>query len=501
MTAGSSDNGAIAPRLVGRYVVFDEIASGGMAAVHLGRLHGSVGFARTVAMKRLHPHLAKDPEFVSMFTDEARIAARIRHPNVAATLDVVSASGELFLVMEYIHGESLAKLIKNCAKRKTTVPVPIAVAVAMGTLLGLHAAHEATSETGERLDVVHRDVSPQNVMVGVDGVARVLDFGVAKAVGRLQTTREGEVKGKTAYMSPEQLRGKVVDRRADVYAVAVVLWEALTGHRLFIADTPSEVLMQVLSAEVEPPSRYAPAVPPELDALVMRGLARDRDERFATALEMAVALERTILPPTPREIGAWVFETAKDVLETRTRRVEHIERHGADVAVAVDPTAAQTAVSLIGAGASSPDLLGSQVSSISMTTPVTAPARPRNRAVGVAALSLLAGVALGAGGLASRGLHASPSTEEAATLAAPSASVLVSSAAPPASSIIHDNVKNNEEIENNVAPEPVKSASPKPKTKARPKVTAPSKSSSKPRCDPPYWIDADGIHVPKPECG
>ena len=176
-----------------------------MATVHLGRLLGTAGFSRTVAIKRLHLQYSKDPDFVSLFLDEARLAARIRHPNVASVLDVVALEGELFLVMEYIQGESLSRLLRVVVEEKTPIPIPIATGVVAGTLSGLHAAHEATSESGDPLNLVHRDVSPQNILVGVDGVPSVVDFGVAKAATRAQVTQEGELKGKLSYMSPEQV--------------------------------------------------------------------------------------------------------------------------------------------------------------------------------------------------------------------------------------------------------------------------------------------------------
>ena len=285
------------PRTIGgRYVLHDELASGGMATVLLGKLIGAAGFSRTVAIKRLHPQFAKDPEFVSMFIDEARIAARIRHPNVVATLDTVSVHGELFLVMEFVLGESLSKLTRpTTGETQPAVPVDIAVAIMVGALHGLHAAHEATDERGVGLEVVHRDVSPQNVMVGVDGVSRVLDFGVAKALGRLQTTHQGQVKGKVAYMAPEQLRAQRVDRRTDVYAASVVLWEVLTGRRLFVSHSPGETMARVLEQTVDPPSKHAKGIAVALDEIVLRGLRRDPSQRFATAEEMAEMIKREYL--------------------------------------------------------------------------------------------------------------------------------------------------------------------------------------------------------------
>src|SRR5580700_11191148 len=226
---------------VGRYALHHEIASGGMATVHIGRLLGPVGFARTVAIKRLHPHLARNPEFVAMFLDEARLAARIRHPNVVSTLDVVATEGELFVVMEYVPGDSLARLLFAAKERSERVPLSVAASIMVDMLHGLHAAHEASDERGQPLNLVHRDVSPHNVLVGTDGAAHLIDFGVAKATGRAQVTREGQLKGKLAYMAPEQLGGSPVDRRADVFGASVVLWEMLTGQRLFDGADEGEI--------------------------------------------------------------------------------------------------------------------------------------------------------------------------------------------------------------------------------------------------------------------
>jgi serine/threonine-protein kinase len=198
------------PRIVGRYALYGEIASGGMATVYLGRLLGQVGFSRTVAIKCLHPQFAKDPDFMSMFLDEARLAARIQHPNAVQTLDVVATEADLFLVMEYLQGESLSRLIKASTAKGQAIPLEIVTSIICGMLHGLHAVHEARDEHGAPLGIVHRDVSPQNVLVGVDGVARVLDFGVAKAAGRIQTTREGQLKGKLSYMAPEPSRAKPI---------------------------------------------------------------------------------------------------------------------------------------------------------------------------------------------------------------------------------------------------------------------------------------------------
>ena len=310
-------------RTIGRYALHSEIASGGMATVYFGRLLGPVGFSRTVAVKQLHPHFSKDPDFVAMFLDEARVAARIHHPNVIQTVDVVVTGGELFLVMDYLPGESLARLLRALTKSGERIPVDIACTIMSNVLHGLHAAHEAKDERGEPLDIVHRDVSPSNVMVGVDGVARVLDFGVAKAVGSLHTTREGSLKGKLAYMAPEQIEGTVT-RQSDIYAAAVVLWEALTGRRLFEGEEVA-VLAKVLGGVIPPPSSVAPGLSKSLDELTLRGLARQPEQRFATAREMALALEACATFTPPSKVGEWVSGIAAEALARRRDLVAAME--------------------------------------------------------------------------------------------------------------------------------------------------------------------------------
>ncbi len=311
---------------MGRYTLYGAIASGGMATVHFGRLRGDGGFARTVAIKRLHPSLAEDPEFAAMFLDEARLVARIRHPNVVPTLDVVRSGRELFLIMEYVDGESLSRLLKAARTRSEPVPLPVVGAVFAGVLHGLHAAHEARDERGDPLDIVHRDVSPQNVLVGRDGVARVVDFGVAKAVGRCQaTTRDGQIKGKVMYLAPELFRGANATRQSDVYSTGVVLWEAIAGRPLFAGDHEADVLRAILHGQPDPPSRFVEDVPPELDAVVLRALDRSAARRFSTARDMAAALERAVTPATPSVTGAWVERIAEETLSARAAEVAELE--------------------------------------------------------------------------------------------------------------------------------------------------------------------------------
>ena len=297
-----------------------------MATVHLGRLVGPVGFSRTVVIKKLRSSLSSDPQFVSMFLDEARLASRVTHPNVVATLDVVALQGELFLVMEHVPGVSLARLLQATAKRKEYVPPAVAAGVVVGLLQGLHAAHESSNERGEPLGLVHRDVSPQNLLVGAEGVPHVIDFGVAKAAGRVQITNKSQLKGKVAYMSPEQVRGEV-DRRTDVYAASVVFWETLTGRRLFRGETEGIILGKVLGEPVRPTGALTPNIPKELDAVVLKGLSRNPDERYQTARDMARAIEEVITVAGSSAIGAWVEGLAGPELTERRRLLAQLE-HG-----------------------------------------------------------------------------------------------------------------------------------------------------------------------------
>lgn len=344
MDTASSERGITS---LGRYVIYEEIAAGGMATVHFGRLLGDAGFARTVAIKRLHPQYAKDPEFATMFMDEARVTSRIRHPNVVTTLDVVAQNGELFVIMEYVHGEPLSRLIRAASKGKRKIPPEIVSAIMTGALHGLHAAHEATDELGRPLHVVHRDVSPHNILVGADGVGRVLDFGIAKAAGSAGVTREGEIKGKFAYMPPEQLHGEPIDRRADIYAAGIVLWEALTGQRLFHGAAENLDLQRLLGGDAEPPSSRVSGIPRSLDQVVMRALSREAEGRYPSAREMAFELEKCTAPAPLFEVIAWVEDLAGESLARRARQITAMEAAPPQSAAAKSPPASESVAAFV----------------------------------------------------------------------------------------------------------------------------------------------------------
>ncbi len=461
-------------RLVGRYRIHGVIGSGGMASVHLGRLRGDAGFARVVAIKCLHPSFTTDPSFVEMFMDEARLAARIRHANVVSTLDVVASGNELFHVIDYVHGETVSKLLSAARKAGEHLPVDVAVRIVCDALYGLHAAHEATDEQGQSMGLVHRDVSPQNLMVGVDGVTRVLDFGVAKARGQSRTTDTGRVKGKIGYMAPEQLYGEKADRRADVYAAGVVLWEMLAGKRLFEGEEGGDALALVLTAPIWRPSIHHGDVPEDLDAIVLRALERDRAKRLSTAQDMADALVTAVVPAAPSKVAAWVKRLAGSAIEQRARMMANVEAQ-VDDDVLVDPRPAVRS------------LLGDTTTS-SMTVTQAKPHRSRwSLALAVFAVVALLSMALlvwvGIGDADPAVLEASagpsgsapsPAASIDLDLAVSASAVLVPSAFPPA-----------------VPPSP-----PVP----RPPRTTVAPGAVKPSCDPPWEIDEKGHRRYKREC-
>lgn len=305
---------------VGDYQLFAEIASGGMATVHLGYRHNDP-YLTAVAIKRLHSQFTRDVDFVTMFSDEARVVTHIQHPNVVPTFDVVQTENELSLVMQYVHGEAFSKLLGAAYRLEKPASPAIVRTVMADVLRGLHAAHETRDARGNALEIVHRDVSPQNVIVGTDGVARILDFGIAKAVGKASITRDNEVRGKIAYMAPEQLQRSGVDHRTDIYAAGIVIWEALTCKRLFHSDNHARTLSRVLTLEVSPPSHYRSGITPELDAAVLKALTRDPDLRFQSALDFSNALLASGPCASRHDLGLWVQTVASERLDERARWV------------------------------------------------------------------------------------------------------------------------------------------------------------------------------------
>ncbi|MEM6991254.1 MAG: protein kinase [Myxococcota bacterium] len=283
--APAPSNG-VGPQVVDRYELVHRLGHGGMATVHLGRATGRAGFEKLVAVKVIHPHLASEPEFVDMFLDEARIAARLHHPHVVQILDVGEDDGVYFMVMEYVEGDTLSSLIRQLRKHEDQLPLSAVLQIAADAAEGLAAAHELEDRDGNPLQLVHRDVSPHNLLVGMDGNIKVVDFGIMKAAGKRSNTLTGQLRGKLSYMSPEQARGRPLDHRTDLFALGAVIWELCTNRRLFEADSDSETLELVRECKVPDLSDVRPDLPDGLAEVLRKCLARDAADRYDSAQQM-----------------------------------------------------------------------------------------------------------------------------------------------------------------------------------------------------------------------
>ncbi|MGK3992757.1 serine/threonine-protein kinase [Sorangium sp. So ce1024] len=317
--------------VLGRYELLLPIAAGGMAMVWAARLKGTRGFQKIVAVKTMLPQLSEDDQFERMFLLEASLASQIRHPHAVEILDLGEQGGVLFLAMEWIDGVPLSQVMK-AAKRRTGVPIPIAVRIVVQACAGLHAAHELKDASGKLVGLVHRDISPQNILVTYDGLAKVVDFGVAKATAfNDSTTRAGQLKGKVSYTAPEQVRGDAIDRRVDVFAMGIVLYVLTTGKHPFRRESEGATLFAISSPDpVVPPRAFQPDYPPLLEAVLLRALEKERDQRFATAKELLQALDKA-LPPNQRATEEDVSHFIRDLFEeqhrqTRAALTEALER-------------------------------------------------------------------------------------------------------------------------------------------------------------------------------
>ena len=427
-----------------RYELLVKIASGGMATVYVGRLRGAVGFWRLVAIKRAHAHLLEKPLYKQMLVDEARLASRLHHPNVVAVLDVEELSGELRLVMDYVEGAALSELVARSHEAERRLPARIAVRIALDACAGLHAAHELCDENGARLGLVHRDVSPHNLLVGVDGVARLADFGIAKQSDSGVSTTTGTLKGKLAYMAPEYVEEARLDPRSDVFSLGVVVWEALANEKLFRGTNEVDTLRRVVAANAPRLSTVAPWVGTQLDEVLASALARLPEERFSTALAFGTALETAArkddLIATPAEVGAYVRELVGASLDKRRDQVRERTapiRSEPTVRVTKNPSAG---VAQAGVDPPSIEEGAREASSVTLkqsssTLDAALPTKSRWRApviLAVAALGLGAGGALllqGRGGGEPRAATSSaPVIASSAAVIAASAPVIASSA-------------------------------------------------------------------------
>jgi serine/threonine-protein kinase len=487
----------------GRYEIVHPLATGGMGTVYLGRMRAARGVSLTVAIKRINAALAGDPRVVGMFVDEARITSLVRHPNVVQTLDVVEEAGELLLVMEYVHGVSLQRLLMAARERGEPLPLDVTARIASDVLYGLHAAHEATNEQGKSLEIVHRDVSPQNILIGVDGIARVADFGIARAANRVETTQLGEIKGKLRYIAPEQFGREAVDRRADIYGVGLLMWEMITGSAMRRASSPGGLTSAILAPRVEPPSSWVRDVPPVLDDIVVRALANDPRDRFPFASQMAAALEAAMATAPYAKVAELVRELGHAEI---TERKALLER-----AAALEPIstpAISTSAFPAGPASVPPPLSPAVMPAAAPSSPAvvirpSAPSgdSPAPEAAKPAARWKSPAIALAVGALALLALTFTIRRP------APPPITAASSEPPPLTSLASPEPAPPPPVEPTAsapAAAPPEAASPAAAHAShwhlrKPPRTLPRRPG-KPDCSIPYVVDRNGIRVPRPEC-
>lgn len=337
---------AAAPKRLGKYELIARIGKGGMAQVYLARQRGPANFEKVVVVKTIHPHLAAKKSFIDMLLDEARIAALLKHPCVVDIYDLGVDGDTYFIAMEYLSGEPLLSVLRAGRVSKKPLDIKSTCRIISDVADGLHAAHELTDNAGHHMELVHRDVTPGNIVVLYNGQVKIVDFGIAKARGRLASETDArKLKGKLGYVAPEQVRGQAADRRADIFALGVVMWEALTYRRLFRGTKPGTVLAAIVKEPLRPPSSVRPDVPPEVDAICMRALARDPDERYATAQEMYAEIEAFLAGAGAslqrKTIGTYMSEVFAEQIAARARLLR--EMHESSEAAAIEPKDASAA--------------------------------------------------------------------------------------------------------------------------------------------------------------
>jgi len=313
-----------------RYRVIDKLESGGMAEVFRAESSGLEGFRKQVAIKRVLPHLGRNSKFISMFLDEARLSAQLSHSNCVQVFDIGVRDDAYFIVMEFVDGANLKSIATSMRNNGRSFPIPAATYIAHEICKGLSYAHELTDRNGMPLNLVHRDVSPPNVLVTKHGEVKIVDFGLAKASSQIEPSEPGVIKGKFAYLSPEAAQGEEVDCRADIFAVGIILWELLTSRRLYDGDTDVQVFHKAQVAKVPPVSQINRSVPPELESIVNRALARDRNERYSSARELGQDLSRFMFrfaqPVSGYDIATIVQATMREKENARLAQGSFIHR-------------------------------------------------------------------------------------------------------------------------------------------------------------------------------
>src|SRR5262245_23778176 len=310
----------------GKYYLLERINVGGMAEVFKAKTFGVEGFERLLAVKRILPNIAEDEEFIAMFIDEAKIAVQLQHANIAQIFDLGKVDDAFFIALEYVHGRDMRAIFDHMRKLDHLMPMPQACFVVMQVCEGLDYAHNKRDPQGRELNLVHRDVSPQNVLIGYDGEIKLVDFGIAKAAGKASKTQAGILKGKFGYMSPEQVRGLPVDRRSDIFSLGIVLYELLTGERLFVGESDFSTLGKVRNVEILPPSSFNKKVPAELERIVLKALAKDVEDRYQNAIDLHDDLQAFLYSVgefySRKDLAAWMKKTFAVELEEENAKLE-----------------------------------------------------------------------------------------------------------------------------------------------------------------------------------
>ena len=449
----------------GRYALYETLGVGAAATVHLGVARGPE--VVPVAIKVLHDRQAREAGAVARLLDEVRLSRHVVHPNVVRVLDFISDGEETLAVMEYVHGEPLSRLLADVKESGRRTPVAIAAAIERDVLHGLYAAHIANDGAGRALELVHRDVTPENILVGADGIARLMDFGVAKAQGRLHATKDGGVKGKLAYLAPEQVGGDVT-ARTDLYAAGLVLWEMLVGERVIDGESEPELLVKALDPVIVVPSTRVPEVPAALDVMVLRALCKEPEGRFATGIEQAEALERAVdHVASPSEVAEWVRIHGGARLAQRDESVRAM--------LAVESTAPRE--------------------SASAPLPYVDDSRPADsgiRGMVVMGVAALAVVSLGL-------LYNSATSSVPAPAISGTGTADQPPATPPLPLVVPVPVPVPvPDPSSTAAPAPASSPSPAPRPSSRPRPIV--RAGAPPSCDPPWVLDAKGIRRYDPAC-
>jgi serine/threonine protein kinase len=382
----------------GDYEIVKRLRVGGMATLYLARRHGVAGFARLVALKLIHPHLVEQPTFIEMFVDEARICSQISHPNVVHVEEFGVIDDVHYLVMEYLDGCSVGELLVLHHRERRTLDPELSARIIMQVASGLHAAHEARDPEGQPLEVIHRDISPSNVLLSRDGNAKLIDFGIAKARNRLAETAAGiALKGKFNYVAPEQATGIALDRRCDLFSLGVVFWELLVGKPLFPEDTHVALFHRLARTDVTPPSALNPAVPAALDSIVLKMLQHDPADRPQTAAELERLIANAVPGAAnrdPSELGALAIEVRDKRAARRTREPSSHDSH-AGFSPSPSPRPSRTAEHRLERGATFADAEPEPEPEPASATPIAPPRRPRRRVLLVGAALLGVGVTLG----------------------------------------------------------------------------------------------------------